>query len=214
VQKCQEQDASADPNQTVQAFIELCQRHEHNFYKFVHEVHTHDNGLFTQLMGWVENILEFLRHGPKNGSLDVNALFAGGVAAGIIDKNKAIEEIDKLIAWQEARKKWHHDKTRQKMAAEGSAVDVLGGALSLTASDFGLDQGDLDEMAYADEGSDTEEEAEEEDELDPIEAERRRRAKKQDRLRRSAGEPLKPQVSEVHKLSDNFMAMLREVLAE
>jgi hypothetical protein len=165
-------------------------------------------------MGWVENILEFLRRGPKNGSLDVNALFEGGVSAGIVDKNKAIEEIDKLIAWQEARKKWHHDKTRQKMAAEGSAADVLGGALSLSASDFGLDQDDLDDMAYDDEGSESESEAEEEDELDPIEAERRRRAKKRDRLRRSAGEPVKPGVSEVYKLSDNFLVMLREVLAK
>jgi ribosome-associated toxin RatA of RatAB toxin-antitoxin module len=214
VYRCQEQDASADPNQTVQAFIDLCQRHEHNFYKFVHEVHTHDNGLFTQLMGWVENILEFLRHGPKNGSLDVNALFEGGASAGVINRDKAIEEVNKLIAWQEARKKWHYDKTRQKMAAEGSAVDVLGGALSLTASDFGLDQDDLDDIAYDDEGSETESEAEEADDLDPIEAERRRRAKKRDRLRRSAGEPVKPQVSEVHRLSDNFLVMLREILAQ
>ncbi|GKT83356.1 PX domain-containing protein [Colletotrichum tofieldiae] len=92
VEKCQEQDASADPNQTVQAFIDLCQRHEHNFYKFVHEVHTHDNGLFDQLMGWIEDILEFLRKGPKNGTLNVNALFEGGVSSGIIDKDKVIEE--------------------------------------------------------------------------------------------------------------------------
>ena len=128
VDRCREQDASADPNQTVQAFIDLCQRHEHNFYKFVHEVHTHDNGLFTQLMGWVEGILEFLRRGPTNGSLDVNALFEGAVAAGVVDREKAVAEIDALIAWQEARKKWHQDKTRQKMAAEGGAADGGGAA--------------------------------------------------------------------------------------
>ncbi len=102
VERCREQDASADPNQTVQAFIDLCQRHEHNFYKFVHEVHTHDNGLFVQLMGWIEAILEFLRNGPKNGTLDVNALFEGGVSSGGLDKQKAIDEADALIAWQEA----------------------------------------------------------------------------------------------------------------
>ena len=114
MEKCREEDASADPNQTVQAFIDLCQRHEHNFYKFVHEVHTHDNGLFTQLMGWIEGILEFLRKGPPSGStLDINALFEGGVSSGILDKEKAIAEINQLISWQEARKKWHHDKTQQ-----------------------------------------------------------------------------------------------------
>ncbi|KAK2769125.1 px domain protein [Colletotrichum kahawae] len=212
VEKCQEQDASADPNQTVQAFIDLCQRHEHNFYKFVHEVHTHDNGLFDQLMGWIEDILEFLRKGPKNGTLNINALFEGGVSSGAIDKAKVIEEVNALIAWQEARKKWHHDKTRQKMAAEGNGGPDLV-PTGFSSSDFGLDQQDLQDMAYEDE-EDDEAEAEEEDELDPIEAERRRRAKRRDRLRRSAGEPVKPPVSEVHTLKENFLVMLREVLAE
>jgi len=213
VEKCREQDASADPNQTVQAFIDLCQRHEHNFYKFVHEVHTHDNGLFTQLMGWIEGILEFLRHGPKNGSLDINALFEGATSTGVIDKEKTIEEIDKLIAWQEARKKWHHDKTRQKMAAEGSP-GAEGIPMAFKSTDFGLDQADLDDMGYDDEDSESEAELEVEDDMDPIDAERRRRARRQDRLRRNAGEPEKPEVSEVHKLKDNFLVMLRMVLAE
>lgn len=212
IDKCREQDASADPNQTVQAFIDLCQRHEHNFYKFVHEVHTHDNGLFVQLMQWIEGILEFLRKGPKNGTLNVNALFEGGVSSGVVEKDKAVEEIDALIAWQEARKKWHNDKTRQKMAAEGQAGnDLMPSAFK--SSDFGLDTGDLEDMAY-DDDSESELEAEQEDELDPIEAERRRRAKRQDRLRRSAGEPAKPAIGEVHKLQDNFLVMLREVLAD
>lgn len=214
VDKCREQDASADPNQTVQAFIDLCQRHEHNFYKFVHEVHTHDNGLFTQLMGWIEGILEFLRNGPKNGTLNVNALFEGGVSGGVLDREAAMEkEINALIAWQEARKKWHNDKTRQKMAAEGQPGSGMGAlGMKFSSSDFGLDGEDLQEMTY-DDGSEAEGEAEKE-ELDPIEAERRRRAKQQDRLRRSAGEPVKPEVSQVHRLRDNFLVMLREVLAD
>lgn len=214
MEKCQEQDASADPNQTVQGFIDLCQRHEHNFYKFVHEVHTHDNGLFDQLMGWIEGILEFLRTGPKNGTLNVNALFEGGVSSGLVDKDVVIDEVNKLIAWQEARKKWHHDKTRQKMAAEGGgSAELVPGAGAFKSSDFGLDQMDLEDMAYEDD-SDDEEDAEREDEMDPIAAERQRRAKRRDRLRRSAGEPGKPNISEVHKLKDNMLSMLREVLAE
>ncbi|KAH8196884.1 hypothetical protein TruAng_008966 [Truncatella angustata] len=214
VEKCREEDASADPNQTVQAFIDLCARHEHNFYKFVHEVHTHDNGLFTQLMGWVEVILDFLRQGPAAGALDINALFEGGVGAGALDKEIAIREINQLISWQEARKKWHQDKTRQKMAAEGSAgVDnPLPGVSGFKSSDFGFNDMDFQDMAYDDE-EEEEEEEEIEDELDPIEAERRRRAKRQDRLRRNAGEPVKPVVTEVHKLKDNFLEMLRQVLA-
>ncbi|KAF8856790.1 hypothetical protein BDZ45DRAFT_705538 [Acephala macrosclerotiorum] len=216
VEKCREQDISVDPNQTVQAFIDLCQRHEHNFYKFVHEVHTHDNGLFTQLMGWIEGILEFLRQGPKAGKLDINALFSGAVSMSAIDKQKAIEEINALIAWQEARKKWHQDKTRQKMAAEGGvvgSVEVVPGVMQFQTSDFGLDPMDMQDMAYEEEDESSDEE-EEDDELDPIEAERKRRARKQDHLRRSAGEPQKPEVGEVYKLKENFLEMLREVLAE
>ncbi|KAL7936296.1 hypothetical protein V8C35DRAFT_297436 [Trichoderma chlorosporum] len=210
VEKCREDDATADPNQTVQAFIDLCARHEHNFYKFVHEIHTHDNGLFTQLMEWIEGILEFLRKGPKNGTLNVNALFEGGVSSGIIDKDKAVEEINALIAWQEARKKWHSDKTQQKMAAEGApGADIM--PTGFASADFGLNSEDLEDLAY-DDGSETE--AEEEDDMDPIDAERQRRAKKRDRLRRSAGEPVKPPITEVHKLKENFLVMLRNVLAD
>jgi hypothetical protein len=236
IERCRDDDASADPNQTVQAFIDLCARHEHNFYKFVHEVHTHDNGLFTQLMGWIEGILDFLRNGPANGTVDMNALFEGGVEGGAIERDAALAEINELIAWQEARKKWHHDKTRQKMAAEGGESGAAPGGLTTllaggggggggpTSADFGLDQGDLEDMGLAGgagggllgDGSDDSDldEAEAEDELDPVEAERRHRAKKRNMLRRTAGEPDKPKVAEVHRLRDAFLVMLRGVLAK
>jgi hypothetical protein len=220
VDKCREQDVSADPNQTVQAFIDLCQRHEHNFYKFVHEVHTHDNGLFTQLMGWIEGILEFLRKGPKAGKLDMNALFSGAVSVGQLDKAKAVAEIDSLIAWQEARKKWHQDKTRQKMAAEGTGdglglnIESVPGGITFKSSDFGLNEMDLQDIGYVDDEEASSDEEEEDDELDPIDAERKRRARKQDHLRRTAGEPVKPVVTEVDKLMESFLSMLRMVLAE
>ena len=216
IEKCREQDVSADPNQTVQAFIDLCARHEHNFYKFVHEVHTHDNGLFTQLMGWIEGILEFLRKGPKAGKLDINALFSGAVSVKQLNKDQAVKEIDQLIAWQEARKKWHQDKTRQKMAAEGTSGNensIIPGGMTFQSSDFGLDAMDLQDMEYEDSASSGEEE-DDDDDLDPISAERKRRAKKQDRLRRTAGEPMKPDVVEVEKLRESFLVMLRMVLAE
>ncbi|KAH7123791.1 hypothetical protein B0J11DRAFT_321649 [Dendryphion nanum] len=220
VEACQRQDISSDPNQTVQAFIDLCARHEDNFYKFVHEVHIHDNGLFDQLMGWLEGILEFLRHGPGGGGkLDVNALFQGGMDSGVIDKRKAIREINSLIKWQTARKKWHQDKTRQKMASGGGDEpgDMLGGMAGFKTSDFGLNELDLQDLELDD---DNEESEESEDDLDdeeianPIEAERKRRARAQEKLRRSAGEPKKPPIEEIVKLHPSFVSMLRSVLAE
>ncbi|PGH09677.1 hypothetical protein AJ79_05643 [Helicocarpus griseus UAMH5409] len=220
IERAQRQDVSADPNQTVQAFIDLCARHQHSFYKFVHEVHLHDNGLFDSLMGWLEDILHFLRKGPRGGGkLDMNALFRGAIGVGQIDAELAIREIDSLVKWHEDRKKWHHDKTRQKMAAEGAgtgvgAVESVPGSATFKGSDFGLDEADLDDLAIDDAASNTSDEDSADDELDPIALERKRRSKQADRLRRTAGEPVKPEVKEILKLRESFGAMLRMVLAD
>lgn len=78
-----------------------------------------------------------------------------------------------------------------------------------------LYQADLEDLTISDEASDSEDEASEDDELDdPIAIERRRRIKKQDQLRRTAGEPAKPAVQEILKLTDPFVVMLRHVLAD
>lgn len=73
-------------------------------------------------------------------------------------------------------------------------------------------QTDLQELEYESSGS--EDEDEEDEDLDPIAAERKRRVKKQNHLRRTAGEPVKPVVSEVLKLRSSFVTMLRQVLAD
>jgi len=218
IEACQRQEVSADPNQTVQAFIDLCARHEDNFYKFVHEVHKHDNGLFDQLMGWLEGILDFLRHGPGGGGkLDMNALFQGSMDARVIDKNQAIREINSLIKWQMARKKWHSDKTRQKMASGGSESDaMMGGMAGFKSSDFGLNAMDLQDLELDDDVSDSDasEDGDDADIADPIEAERKTRARAAEKLRRKAGEPKKPPIVELYKLNDGFNSMLRNVLAQ
>jgi hypothetical protein len=214
IEKAQRQDVSADPNQTVQSFIDLCERHEDDLYKFIHEVHTHDNGLFDKLMSWIEGILEFLRHGPNGGKLDMNALFQGAVEMKSVDREQAISEINALVKWQMARKRWHQDKTRQKMASgDHSGQGAMEGLTStFKPGDFGLHATDLEEMEIGDDDEDSD--SEEEDEgLDQIAAERKRRRRRQDMLKRSAGEPLKPEIAEVHKMAPQFNAMIRNVLA-
>jgi Domain of unknown function in PX-proteins (DUF3818) len=52
-----------DPQQTVQIFIDLIQRHEQSFYYFVHKVHSKGEGLFTGLMRWIELFLDIVREG-------------------------------------------------------------------------------------------------------------------------------------------------------
>ncbi|TKA22305.1 hypothetical protein B0A50_08030 [Salinomyces thailandicus] len=227
IEKAQRQDVSADPNQTVQSFIDLCERHEEDLYKFIHEVHIHDNGLFDKLMVWIEGILDFLRNGPRNGSkLDINALFQGAVEMRQVDREETVKEINGLIKWQMERKRWHQDKTRQKMASGGTGdAPSAGGAASGSAtgglsgtfrsSDFGINALDLQDMGLEEDQSDDEDDDEDdEDGEDPIAAERRRRKKNQDALRRSAGEPMKPKVDECAKMLPQFVSMLRMVLAE
>ena len=75
-------------------------------------------------------------------------------------------------------------------------------------------QADIQDLNIDAADDESEEEDEADDELDPIAAERKRRAKKRDLLRRSAGEPTKPEVSELLKLKDGFLDMLRKVLAD
>lgn len=221
IERAQRQDVSADPNQTVQSFIDLCARHEEDLYKFVHEVHLHDNGLFDKLMNWIENILDFLRNGPAGGKLDMNALFLGALDMKLVDKDKVVREINSLIRWQMARKKWHQDKTRQKMASGGdgngagaAGSNGMGGlASTFKPGDFGLNAMDLQDLDMADE-DDEDSESESDDDADPIEAERKRRGRQRDMLKRSAGEPVKPHIEELTKMGEQFTAMLRMVLAE
>jgi hypothetical protein len=210
VEEAQRQGFSADPNQTVQAFIDLCARHEDDFYKFVHEMHKHDNGLFDALMGHIEDILDFLRKGPKGGALDMNGLVQEAVKTGAIDHNTAIHEINALIKWQIKRKRWHQDKTRQKMASgEGTAV-AIPGFNRIKPSDFGVEEEDLSDL---DDGDSFNSEEEDDEEMDGILAEQKLRAR-QARLRSGAGEPMKPAIAELNKLMPGFLDRLRLVLGD
>lgn len=225
IERAQRQDVSADPNQTVQSFIDLCARHEADLYRFVHEVHVHDDGLFDKLMSWIEGILDFLRNGPKGGSLDMNALFLGALDMKLVDRDAAVREINALVRWQMARKRWHHDKTRQKMASGGgggggggsSSADangMAGLAASFKPDDFGLNAMDLQDMDLgADESDDSDSDDDADDDADPILAERRRREKQRDVLKRGHGEPVKPPIVECAKMMPQFIAMLRVALA-
>lgn len=219
IEKAQSQDMSTDPNRTVQSFIDLCTRHEENFYKFVHEVHIHDDGLFDKLMGWLEDILVFLRHGPANhGKLDMNLLFEEAGKAGIIDAGKAKVEIDSLIDWQTRRRQWHQDKTRQKMASGDTAKSRE--AWSSTApggldpKDFGIGADDLADLAEADQAEASDEDSEDDNTGDAIATERKKRKRHAEHLKARAGEPQKPVVEEIVKMGPRFLDALRNVLAD
>jgi hypothetical protein len=79
-----------------------------------------------------------------------------------------------------------------------------------------ITQLDLQDLELDDDGTDSEleEDVDDEDIADPIEAERKKRAQTAEKLRRKAGEPKKPQIEELYKLSPSFVSMLRGVLAQ
>jgi hypothetical protein len=218
VEEAQRQGFSADPNQTVQAFIDLCARHEGDFYKFEHEMHKHDNGLFDALMGHIEAILDFLRKGPKGGALDMNGLMQQSVQEGTVDHDTALGEINALIKWQIKRKHWHQDKTRQKMAS-GEATTAnnttLPGFSKIRPSDFGVEEEDLSDLDDSDSEYDSDDDGADGEggEVDGILAEQKLRARRA-RLRSGAGEPVKPEIGELDKLMPGFVDRLRLVLGD
>jgi hypothetical protein len=79
-----------------------------------------------------------------------------------------------------------------------------------------LPQLDLQDLELDEEPEDEESESDLDDEeiADPIAVEQKRRARAQERLRRTAGEPKKPPIVELDKMHPSFLAMLRSVLAE
>ncbi|KAF9951242.1 hypothetical protein BGZ72_007221 [Mortierella alpina] len=51
-------------NQSVATlYLDLVKRHLPSFYKFVHSVHKQDDGLFRDLLEWIESIISFMRTG-------------------------------------------------------------------------------------------------------------------------------------------------------
>ncbi|KAK9241101.1 hypothetical protein V1525DRAFT_393703 [Lipomyces kononenkoae] len=241
VEEYEEDGVNFDANALVQKFIDLCERHQESFYRFVHDVHIHDNGLFTKLMLWIEDILRFLRDGPKS-TIDMNELFNMATTTDVIslqtdekvtvDRDQLMKEIDSMIEWNRQRKAWREKKTRDKLRegqrrANGENVDdeqideddlhesewkktlpqVLNGG------DFGLNDEDLEDFAIDQSNLSSDESAADDDEwMDPIEYERRARARRNRRHGRN-GEPPKPTIVEIPKLVGPFVEQLRVVLS-
>ncbi|KAI1321491.1 hypothetical protein EDD11_005182 [Mortierella claussenii] len=51
-------------------YLNLVKKHLPSFYKFVHSVHKQDDGLFRDLMEWIESILTFMRTGYARSQID------------------------------------------------------------------------------------------------------------------------------------------------
>lgn len=99
------------PSNTVQAFCDLCARHEQAFYSFVHRVHTKGQDLFDALLHWIERFINLVRDGlpVEPFSLEVLLPHAGK------ERQDVIAEIDQLVDYHRKLKVTAHRRMRRKV---------------------------------------------------------------------------------------------------
>ena len=115
-----------DPQKTVQIFVDLVARHESRFYHFVHEVHSKGEGLFDNLMKWIELFINFVRDGlPHPVSLDY-LLPVGGQ-----ERKDIIAEVDAIVEYHRQLKAAHHARMRKRML-KGKETDADADAAFVT----------------------------------------------------------------------------------
>ncbi|KAH9482684.1 PX domain-containing protein [Psilocybe cubensis] len=109
-----------DPHLTVQAFVNLIIRHEQSFYHFVHKVHAKGEGLFDNLMRWVELFLTAVRDGLGEPiSLEYLLPHKGQERADIF------AEVDKIAQYHYKLKVLYEDKLRRRFGrAQSNEADA------------------------------------------------------------------------------------------
>lgn len=94
---------------TVQMFIDLIQRHEQAFYTFVHNVHSKGEGLFNDLMHWIELSLTVIREGlGESLSLEFLLPHTGE------EREQIVSEIDKMALYHYKLKVLYEEKLRRR----------------------------------------------------------------------------------------------------
>lgn len=158
-----------DPKRIVQAIIDLVERHEQSFYGFVHKVHSKGQGLFDNLMHWIELFLTAVREGlGERISLDFVLPHTGP------DRDNVLKEVDAVALFHYKLKVLYEEKVRRRFGnAEGgeatsadiedeAAQELVNGVVRDLS--FGeLVRGDVDEIAAED---DADEDDDEESEID------------------------------------------------
>ena len=150
------------PQQTVQIFIDLIQRHEQSFYYFVHKVHSKGEGLFSGLMRWIELFLDIVREGLGEPiSLEFILPHTGD------ERRDAMKELDEVALHHYKLKIAYESKVRRRFGrASGAdtggddenAREIVGGLVrDVSLGDF-MKGGMLDVAAEEEESSDDSEE--------------------------------------------------------
>jgi len=166
----------------VQAFVDLVNRHEQSFYSFVHKVHSKGQGLFDNLMKWIERFLTAIREGIGASDLggDNKIVLETLLPAGGEERARILEEVDRVMHWHYLNKIAHEEKLRsrfrraQKSAemdadAEDEATQALVDGIA-REFDFGdLVRANADELA-AEESDEDDEDSDDYDDDDDDDA--------------------------------------------
>ncbi|GLB33834.1 putative PX-associated protein [Lyophyllum shimeji] len=141
-----------DPHRTVQAFIDLIERHEQSFYHFVHKVHSKGENLFDGLMRWIELFLTVIREGLGSPiSLEFLLPHAGKA------RDDIMAEVDQVALYHYKLKVAYETKIRRRFgrmqerggdadAEDEAAQELVNGVVG--EINFGeLIRGDADDLA-------------------------------------------------------------------
>lgn len=214
VDNAEQNSLASNPNQMVQEFFDLCERHIPDLFKFVHNVYVNDSGLFDEIMTWISNIMVFLREGNSK-QVDFNKLCK---MDHTVDMDKVKAEMDSVVRWIEEKRIWREKQVNQNQRQFDSAeaIKTWQDAIptqGLDTSTFGLDQNDIDSLNDEQLESDmSDDEDQDYENLTPVEFERRKREKLIKKLEMQARVPKKPVVKETLKLRPYFQVMLSDVL--
>jgi len=111
-----------DPQQTVQIFINLVERHEQAFYSFVHKVQSKGEALFDSLMNWIELFLTLIRDGfGQETSLEFILPHTGP------ERTQIMKEIDDVALYHYKMKLFYEEKLRRRFGraqARGNDADA------------------------------------------------------------------------------------------
>ncbi|KAI7902162.1 uncharacterized protein BX663DRAFT_436291 [Cokeromyces recurvatus] len=114
-----------DITNTTQPFIDLVERHENDFYQFVHNVHAQDKSkLFDNLLRYVDSLFAFVAKGLSK-RIDLEQIVN---EAGIHEDDEYTalkQEIDSLCRYHYKRKQRHLDRKRQKLINTSDEQEML-----------------------------------------------------------------------------------------
>ena len=222
-----------DTRRTVQAFVDLVQRHEQLFYSFVFQVHTKGADLFGGLIRWLERLINFVRvPSASHSEADARRYGLGAVdlesclPAGTAERERLMAEVDAVVHDTYRRKLLREIKVRRRLtkqtvkeagaspAETRSADDAFVGAVADQLGFEGLVTGQAADLDVAesesDDTSDDDTLSSSDDEEGPESADHFRHHAPAARPKREKREPLR--LTEIERLRPLFLELLRPAL--